>query len=260
MERGPRPRCGDRYAVVDVRSRRRPGGGSVGVLRCRQPRCRRLGVARVRGGPRWPSHCLGCRDRSGRLGSTDYRPGKAVHHYRRAAGRGGNVIIGNGGAEYGVRGYVTAYDAETGAQGWRFYTVPGNPSEPFEHPELETAAETWTGEWWEVGGGGTAWDSMAYDPELDLLYVGVGNGSPWTRLHRSPDGGDNLYLSSIIALRPDTGRLVWHYQTTPGDNWDYTATQHIMLADVEIDGRERQVLMQAPKNGFFYVLDRATGS
>ena len=171
----------------------------------------------------------------------------------------GNVIIGNGGAEYGVRGYVTAYDAETGAQVWRFYTVPGNPSEPFEHPELETAAETWTGEWWEVGGGGTAWDSMAYDPELDLLYVGVGNGSPWTRLHRSPDGGDNLYLSSIIALRPATGRLVWHYQTTPGDNWDYTATQHIMLADLEIDGRERQVLMQAPKNGFFYVLDRATG-
>ena len=100
---------------------------------------------------------------------------------------------------------------------------------------------------------------MAYDPDLDLLYVGVGNGSPWTRIHRSPDGGDNLYLSSIIALRPETGRLVWHYQTTPGDNWDYTATQHIMLADLEIDGRVRRVLMQAPKNGFFYVLDRATG-
>ncbi len=169
------------------------------------------------------------------------------------------VIIGNGGAEYGVRGYVTAYDAENGDEVWRFYTVPGDPSQPFEHPELEAAAETWTGEWWEVGGGGTAWDSMAYDPELDLLYVGVGNGSPWTRRHRSPGGGDNLYLSSIIALRSDTGRLVWHYQTTPGDNWDYTATQHIILADLEIDGEARRVLMQAPKNGFFYVLDRATG-
>ena len=171
----------------------------------------------------------------------------------------GKVIIGNGGAEYGVRGYVSAYDAETGDEAWRFYTVPGDPSQPFEHPELATAAETWTGEWWEVGGGGTVWDSMSYDPELDLLYVGVGNGAPWTRVHRSPDGGDNLYLSSILALRPETGELVWHYQTTPGDNWDYTAVQHIMLADLEIDGVTRQVLMQAPKNGFFYVLDRATG-
>ena len=169
------------------------------------------------------------------------------------------VIIGNGGAEYGVRGYVTAYDAESGDQVWRFYTVPGDPSQPFEHPELESAAETWNGEWWEIGGGGTAWDSMAYDSDLDLLYVGVGNGSPWTRQLRSPGGGDNLYLSSIIALRPDTGRLVWHYQTTPGDNWDYTATQHIILADLEIGGQVRQVLMQAPKNGFFYVIDRATG-
>jgi quinohemoprotein ethanol dehydrogenase len=169
------------------------------------------------------------------------------------------VIIGNGGAEYGVRGYVTAYDAATGQQAWRFYTVPGNPAEPFEHPELERAAKTWNGEWWKVGGGGTAWDSMAYDPELDLLYVGTGNGSPWTRMHRSPGGGDNLYLSSILALRPDDGHLVWHYQTTPGDNWDYTAVQHIMLADLTIGGQPRKVLMQAPKNGFFYVLDRATG-
>jgi quinohemoprotein ethanol dehydrogenase len=169
------------------------------------------------------------------------------------------VIIGNGGAEYGVRGYVTAYDAATGAQAWRFYTVPGNPEEPFEHSELERAASTWTGTWWTVGGGGTAWDSMAYDPELDLLYVGTGNGSPWTRVHRSPEGGDNLYLSSILAIRPDDGRLVWHYQTTPGDNWDYTAVQHIVLADLEIGGQARKVLVQAPKNGFFYVLDRATG-
>ena len=171
----------------------------------------------------------------------------------------GKVVIGNGGSELGVRGYVTAYDAKTGAQAWRFYTVPGDPSQPFENPALEAAAKTWTGEWWKVGGGGTAWDGMAYDPELDLLYVGTGNGSPWSRYVRSPGGGDNLYLSSIIALRPETGELAWHYQTTPGDNWDYTATQPLVLADLEIGGATRKVLMQAPKNGFFYVLDRATG-
>lgn len=171
----------------------------------------------------------------------------------------GKVIIGNGGAELGVRGYITAYDAATGDQLWRFYTVPGDPAEPFENPELEAAAKTWTGSWWEIGGGGTAWDSMAYDPELNLLYVGTGNGSPWNRAIRSPGGGDNLYLSSILALNPDTGRMKWFYQTTPADNWDYTATQHIILAELEIDGRNRKVLMQAPKNGFFYVLDRETG-
>lgn len=171
------------------------------------------------------------------------------------------VIIGNGGAEFGVRGYFTAYDAATGEQAWRFYTVPGNPDEPFEHAELEDAAKTWTteGKYWEVGGGGTVWDSMAYDPELDLLYVGTGNGSPWSRFVRSPGGGDNLFLSSILAIKPDTGELAWHYQTTPGDSWDYTATQHIILADMDIDGSPRKVLMQAPKNGFFYVLDRTTG-
>lgn len=172
----------------------------------------------------------------------------------------GKVIIGNGGGEYGVRGFVTAYDAGTGEQAWRFYTVPGNPDEPFEGEHLKTAAATWRGgKWWEVGGGGTVWDSMAYDPELDLLYLGVGNGSPWNRHVRSPGGGDNLYLSSIVAVRPDTGEYVWHYQTTPGDTWDYTATQHMILADLQIAGETRQVIMQAPKNGFFYVLDRATG-
>ncbi len=171
----------------------------------------------------------------------------------------GKVIIGNGGAEYGVRGYVTAYDAETGVQVWRTYTVPGDPSLPFESDAIARAADTWTGEWWIAGGGGTAWDSMAYDPDLDLFYVGTGNGSPWNRAHRSPGGGDNLYLSSIIALRPSDGEMVWHFQTTPGDTWDYTATQHMILADLEIEGEPRSVIMQAPKNGFFYVLDRATG-
>lgn len=172
----------------------------------------------------------------------------------------GNVVIGNGGAELGVRGYVTAYDAATGNQAWRFYTVPGNPAEPFEHPEMEAAAKTWRGgKWWEVGGGGTVWDAMAYDPELNLMYIGVGNGSPWSRYTRSPGGGDNLYLASIVALNADTGALAWHYQTTPGDNWDYTAVQQMILADIEIAGEVRQVIMQAPKNGFFYVLDRKTG-
>ena len=171
----------------------------------------------------------------------------------------GKVLIGNGGGEYGVRGYLSAYDATTGKLAWRFYTVPGNPALGFENPELEAAAKTWNGEWWVGGGGGTVWDSMAYDPELDTLYVGTGNGSPWARDIRSPGGGDNLYLSSILAMNPDTGRLKWHYQVTPADNWDYTATQHIILAEIPVDGRPRKVLMQAPKNGFFYVLDRVTG-
>jgi len=169
------------------------------------------------------------------------------------------VIIGNGGAELGVRGYVTAYDVDTGDQAWRFYTVPGNPADGFENDLMEKVAESWTGEWWVWGGGGTVWDSMAYDPELDLFYIGVGNGSPWNQSVRSPGGGDNLFLTSIVALRPDTGEYVWHYQTSPGETWDFTATQHMVLADIEIDGELRKVLMQAPKNGFFYVLDRATG-
>ena len=171
----------------------------------------------------------------------------------------GMIIIGNGGAELGARGYVSAYKADTGELVWRFWTVPGDPSEPVEHPALEAAIPTWTGEWWKYGGGGTVWDALAYDPELNLLYVGTGNGAPWSRALRSPGGGDNLYLSSIVALNPDNGELVWYYQTTPGDNWDYTATQHMMLADLEIGGVERKVIMQAPKNGFFYVLDRETG-
>jgi quinohemoprotein ethanol dehydrogenase len=171
----------------------------------------------------------------------------------------GKVLIGNGGAEFGVRGYLSAYDVNDGSLVWRFFTVPGDPAKPFESPAMEMAAKTWTGEWWNYGGGGTVWDSMAYDPELDLLYIGVGNGSPWNQKIRSPDGGDNLFLSSIVALKPDTGEYVWHYQTTPGETWDYTATQHIMLAELPIDGKPRKVLMQAPKNGFFYVLDRATG-
>ena len=171
----------------------------------------------------------------------------------------GKVIIGNGGAEYRVRGYVTAYDAETGEQAWRWYSVPGDPANGDEQPELAEARKTWNGEFWKLGGGGTLWDGMAYDPELDILYVGTGNGTPWNQKYRSPGGGDNLFLSSIIALNPNTGKYIWHYQTTPGETWDYTATQPIMVADLNYPEGKRRVVMQAPKNGFFYVLDARTG-
>ena len=172
----------------------------------------------------------------------------------------GLIMIGNGGADMGrIRGFVSAYDAESGEMVWRFYTVPDNPANGPQPDYLEAAAETWTGEWWKMGGGGTVWDAMAYDEDLDLLYIGVGNGAPWNQQYRSPQGGDNLYLSSIVAIKASTGEYAWHFQTTPGETWDFTATQHIMLADLEIEGEERKVLMQAPKNGFFYVLDRETG-
>jgi len=177
----------------------------------------------------------------------------------------GKVLIGNGGAEFGVRGYVTAYDAETGDQAWRFFTTPNPEKKPDGAPSDKIFAEkgnaTWddVGAWTESGGGGTAWDAIVYDPALDIVYIGVGNGTPWDRRIRSPNGGDNLFLSSILALKPDTGEYVWHYQTTPGETWDYTATQPIILADLDIGGKPRKVLMQAPKNGFFYVIDRATG-
>lgn len=176
----------------------------------------------------------------------------------------GKVLIGNGGAEYNVRGYVSAYDMETGKLAWRFYTVPGKAGVK-DGAASDTILEKLAGPTWKgkpdyVGGGGTVWDSMAYDPELDLLYIGVGNAAPWNQAIRSPGGGDNLFVASIVALRPDTGEYVWHYQETPGDQWDYTATQHMILADLMIDGKPRKVLMQAPKNGFFYVIDRTNGA
>jgi len=174
---------------------------------------------------------------------------------------GSVVVIGNSGAEFGVRGYVTAYDLQTGAQRWRFYTVPGDPQQsPPEHPEMATALKTWSAQSdWASGLGGTVWGEMNYDPALHLLYIGTGNASPLAPWVRSPGGGDNLYLASILAIDPDTGRLAWHFQTAPGEMWDYTATQNMILADLSIDGRLRKVLMQAPKNGYFYVLDRQSG-
>ena len=171
----------------------------------------------------------------------------------------GKVLIGNGGAEMGVRGYLSAYDADTGKLAWRFYTVPGDPAKPFEAPILEKAAKTWTGTWWKLGGGGTVWESMAYDPELDLLYFGTGNGTPWDQGARSPKGGDNLFTSSVVAVKPDTGEYVWHYQETPGDQWDFDSAEQIILANPTIGGTSRKALLHAPKNGFFYVSDRATG-
>jgi len=172
----------------------------------------------------------------------------------------GKVLIGNGGTEHGPsRGYVTAYDAETGEQAWRFWIVPGNPADGFENDAMRMAAETWTGEWWLHGGGGNAWHGFTYDPELDQLYIGTGNGSPWNQKIRSPDGGDNLFLCSIVALDPDTGEYLWHYQTVPGETWDFNSNMDIVLADLTIDGSDRQVILHAPKNGFFYVINRIDG-
>lgn len=170
------------------------------------------------------------------------------------------IIIGHGGADFiGVRGYVTAYDAETGEQAWRWYTVPGNPADGFENAAMEMAAKTWTGEWWKFGGGGTAWNAMTYDPEFNRVYIGTGNGSPWNHQLRSPEGGDNLFLCSVVALDADTGEYIWHYQTNPGESWDFNSVMDITLATLEIEGKPRKVILHAPKNGFFYVLDRETG-
>jgi quinohemoprotein ethanol dehydrogenase len=171
----------------------------------------------------------------------------------------GLVVIGNAGAEYGIRGYVSAYDAETGKMAWRTYTVPGDPSRGFESKAMEQAAKTWNGQWWTAGGGGSAWEGMVYDPELDLLYFGTGNATAWYRALRGNGQGDSLYTASILAVHANNGELAWYFQATPGDNWDYDATQPLIQADLTIGGRPRKVIMQANKNGFFYVLDRITG-
>lgn len=169
----------------------------------------------------------------------------------------GLVVIGNAGGEYGARGYIAAFDAETGKLAWRSYTVPGDPSQGFESKAMEKAAKTWTGEWWKTGGGGNPWEGIVYDPALDLLYFGTSNATAWYRALRG--GGDSLYTASILAVHASNGELAWYFQTTPGDNWDYDATQPLVQADLTIGGRARKVIMQANKNGFFYVLDRETG-
>lgn len=174
----------------------------------------------------------------------------------------GVVVIGNGGAELGARGFVAGYEAQTGKKKWKFYMVPGKTDHDGEASDgaMKFARPTWHGDvFYKYGGGGTPWDGMAYDPDLDLLYVGGGNGSPWNSAMRSPGGGDNLFLGAVVAIKPETGKYVWHFQETPGDSWDYTSTQPIILADVKIDGVVRKTLLHAPKNGFFYVVDRVTG-
>jgi len=208
----------------------------------------------------------------GRLIALDARTGKKVWERQTVEANSGlyisgaplvfngKVLIGNGGADFApVRGYVTAYDAATGKQLWRFYTVPGDPAKGFENKAMEMAAKTWTGEWWKFGGGGTAWNAFTYDPEFNRVYIGTGNGSPWNRKIRSPQGGDNLFLSSVVALDADTGEYAWHYQTTPGETWDFNSSQDMMLVTLPIEGKPRKLLLHAPKNGFFYVIDRETG-
>ena len=172
----------------------------------------------------------------------------------------GKVLIGHGGADTSpIRGYVTAYDAMTGRQLWRFYAVPGNPANGFENKAMEMAAATWSGEWWKHGGGGTAWNSFSYDPKLKTIYIGTGNGSPWNHRVRSAGKGDNLFLCSVVALDADTGAYKWHYQFNPGESWDYNAAMDMHLATLNIAGKPRQVLIEAPKNGFLYVIDRVSG-
>src|SRR6185312_9183833 len=172
----------------------------------------------------------------------------------------GKVFIGGAGGEFGVRGWIAAFDANTGKEVWRFWTVPGDPAKGYENAALERAAKTWTGEWWKSsGGGGTVWDGAVYDPVTDLLYFGTGNASPWNSRTREPSGGDDLYAASIVAVKPDTGEYVWHYQETPGDAWDYDAVSPMMTADLTIGGRKKHVIVQPSKNGFMYVLEAKTG-
>jgi len=191
---------------------------------------------------------------------TTFDPSRALYITGAPKAFKDKVLIGNGGTEEGpTRGWVTAYDAETGKEAWKFYIVPGNPADGFENEAMEMAAKTWTGEWWKHGGGGNAWHGFTYDPELDVLYIGTGNGAPWNRKVRSPEGGDNLFLCSIVALNPDNGKYLWHYQTTPGESWDYNSNMDIVLTDLMIDGKKTKAILHAPKNGFFYVINRETG-
>jgi quinohemoprotein ethanol dehydrogenase len=176
----------------------------------------------------------------------------------------GKIYIGNAGSDFGGRGFVSAYDARTGKRVWRFYTVPGDPAGPPDGAAsddvLKTkAVETWSGDWLKYGGGGQVWNALVYDPDFNQIYMATGNGFPWNQNYRSNGGGDNLFISSIIAVDADTGQYRWHYQETPGDRWDYDAIADMTLVDLPLAGGMRKVLLHAPKNGFFYVIDRKSG-
>jgi len=175
----------------------------------------------------------------------------------------GMVFIGQAGGEYEQRGFMSAYNADTGKFLWKFYTVPGDPSKGPDHAAsddvMPMAAKTWTGQWWKAGGGGTPWDGIAYDAQDDLVIFGTGNGAPWPAGLRSPDGGDNLFTSSIVAVHARTGKYAWHYQTVPMDSFDFDNTAPLTLADITVDGQKKHVVMQVPKNGIFYVIEAGTG-
>ena len=207
----------------------------------------------------------------GRLFALDTKSGKLIwsvqtvppssHQYVTGAPRtfNGKVIIGQAGADFGERGYVTAYDQASGKQVWRFYVVPGSPEQNRGDAAMEAAARTWNGEWWKTGTGGGPWDDITYDDELNRIYIGTGNVSPVDPKTRGAEQGDNLYTAGIVAVDADTGKYVWHYQENPRDSWDYDSTQQMTAATMTIAGRQRQMLMHAPKNGFLYVLDRGDG-
>jgi len=173
---------------------------------------------------------------------------------------GGKVFIGNANADTGVgRGYVDAYSVETGKRLWRFFTVPGDPAKGFESDTMAKASKTWGKDYWKRSGGGSAWEGITYDPVTNLVYIGTDGAAPYDPKVRGSSGGDELFTSALVAVNADTGEYVWHYSTSPGDGWNYDATPPIVLADLPIGGTTRHVVMSAPKNGFFYVLDARTG-
>src|SRR5580704_11104140 len=229
------------------------------MLRRRQPWSCSLGGQDFCRDPGWSFGRPRCQDRPSCLGNAYHQSQSSLHDYRRPARRQGQSSHWQRRRGIWSAPYVSAYDGETGKLAWRFYTVPGDPAMSFESPLLEKAAKTWSGDGWKLGGGGTVWNAMAYDPELDQLYIGTGNGTPWSPKFRSPKGGDNLFTCSVIALKMETGEYIWHYQEVPADAWDFDSAEDIILADLVIDRRARKVLMQAPKNGIFYVLDRTSG-